>query len=533
MMRTPSKILILAAAALFCAPAQAPADILTLTSGLVVEGIVCERGDKVDVQVPEGSFTYRRDVVKSIVRKAGALQDYQTRRAAVKPTDAEGIYQLGLFCEKNALAVPASLEFARAAQVNPRHEGAHLKLGHIREGDLWYSESDYQSHQGNLRVDGMWVSRDVAAAREELRQMESATRAVAVRSYYERLARQEAAAAANSDTSACGSSISVKSAGPWIQDSLWSTGQHLHIVFADGTPEQQADVKAIAPEWTKYANLTFDFGTATADFSQDDVRISFQGSGSHSALGRQALGAARSGQVSMQLSTATHGGSPKAWRRTILHEFGHLLGLLHEHQNPRAKIRWNEQYVTQYLSKNGMSAAEARDNVLTTAGGEGKDFDPKSIMLYYLPRESNLDGVEFSWNTELSPMDQEVAAGLYPGRGGSSGPAAAAMAAAPPPDNRDLARMSNAAAALRRDVASLKSVLAASTPAPGSRAARDLDQRLQGLEDTLMQMAGAYARRVAVPVERQRAMVLTSLAANLTRLRDEVLALRRERRSRG
>ena len=32
-------------------------------------------------------------------------------------------------------------------------------------------------------------------------------------------------------------------------------------------------------------------------------------------------------------------------RRVVLHEFGHALGLIHEHQNPEGGIEWNEPAV--------------------------------------------------------------------------------------------------------------------------------------------------------------------------------------------
>ena len=510
--------------------AASRADILTLTSGLVVEGIVRERGDKVDVQVPEGLLIYRRDVVKSIQRKASALQEYQSRRAQVRANDAEALYELGLFCLSRGMPVPAAQEFEAAIRADPKHANAHLKLGHIQDGDLWYSESDYQSHMGNVRADGQWLSRDVAAARAEIRMMESDARSGAVRAYYERLARQEAQGASERDPSACGG-INAKSAGTWLSDSLWAPGQNIRVAFADGTPEQQESVRQIAPEWCRYANLTFDFAQATADTSLDDVRVSFTGTGSHSMLGRQSVAYAHAGQVTTVLNWATHSATARHWRRTVLHEFGHTLGLLHEHQNPNAKLHWNEQYVTQYLAKSGMSEAEARANVLETQGGAGKDFDPQSIMLYAMPKESNTDGVQLSWNTELSPMDKQVAAALYPGRDG--GPARPAASAATPVDNRDLVRLGNATAALRRDLVSVRALLAA--PPHGPRSEADQELRLRGIEGAYGMVRSAFARRVqsGAPVDANRAAALNSISQSLYALANEVISLRRERRSRG
>ena len=38
------------------------------------------------------------------------------------------------------------------------------------------------------------------------------------------------------------------------------------------------------------------------------------------------------------------------YRRVVLHEFGHALGLAHEHQSPGVAIPWNEQKVYDLLS---------------------------------------------------------------------------------------------------------------------------------------------------------------------------------------
>lgn len=515
MMRSAFLFLVLAAAL--------RADVLTLTSGLKVEGIVVERGDKVDVQVPEGLFSYRRDVVQKIERKASALQQYRDARARVNPKDAEALYQLGLWCASRGMPVPAAQEFERATRANPHHVGAHQRLGHVQDGELWYSESDYQSHLGNVRLDGQWLSRDVAAARGELRQMESEARFTAVRAYYERLARQEAAQGA--DPSSCGGSAK---AGPWLNDMLWAPGQRIRCVFADGTPEQQAEVARCASEWCQYASVTFDFAPAGADTSLDDVRITFQGTGAHSMIGRSSVAYARAGQATIVLNQATHGANPRAWRRTILHEFGHALGLLHEHQNPRAKIKWNEQAVTAYLARSGMDEQQTRENVLTTAGGDGKDFDPASIMLYALPREATQDGMVFSYNTDLSPMDKEVIASLYPGRDGPV-PARATPAVAPV-DNRDLSRLSGALAALRRDAAGVRAMFAKPVER-GTRAEADQEQRLKGLEDATRMLHVSFMRRASAQtrIDQQRAAGLSALSKGLFAFVNEVLAIRRVR----
>jgi len=41
--------------------------------------------------------------------------------------------------------------------------------------------------------------------------------------------------------------------------------------------------------------------------------------------------------------------SDKDYKQVVLHEFGHALGLIHEHQSPATKIKWNKDYVYWYF----------------------------------------------------------------------------------------------------------------------------------------------------------------------------------------
>jgi hypothetical protein len=399
----------------------ASADIITLDGGMTVDGIVTERGDKVEVRIGEGTLFYRKDVVRSIKRTASALGEFEQRRAALKPGDAEGHYQLGLWCETRKLMVPARAMFDRAVAIAPKHAGANERLGNTLVGGEWFKEFDYQESRGNVRVRGGWLPREVARARDELVRMDNEARAGAIEAYYLRLQRE--AQASSAQASGCGADLSPSSAGPWIADTLWPTGSKLRIVFQDGTPERIEQVKTIASEWTRHANLDFDFAPLSEDASQDDIRITFAGVGAHSQLGRNSIAYARRKEPSMTLNPVSHATSPEAWRRTILHEFGHALGFLHEHQNPNRNFQWNEEAVQKHFAQFGMSKQEIEDNVLkspvqgqATAPG-GKQFDPDSIMMYALPKETNSAGVATRWNTQLSPVDRETAAALYPGRG--------------------------------------------------------------------------------------------------------------------
>lgn len=87
--------------------------------------------------------------------------------------------------------------------------------------------------------------------------------------------------------------------------------------------------------------------------------------------------------------------------RTVLHEFCHVLGMVHEHQNPRAnslKIDHDKLYVwckTAY----GWSRERTFNNILRPYAQEqlnGSEFDAHSIMLYHFPKILLIDETEVS-----------------------------------------------------------------------------------------------------------------------------------------
>lgn len=492
-------------------------DTVILTSGLCVEGIATQKGDKIEVRVPEGTLTFRRDVVRQIKTGAGPLNEYDRRLAALGPKDAAGHYQLALYCETHRLDGLAKTQLEQTVKLDPAHAGAHRKLGHTLVGKEWLCEFDYQQSRGNVRMDGVWLTHDLATARTELRRVDSEARAAAVEAYLRRMAAQEdEERPAAGMVRTCDAVASAKTAGPWLADALWPAGSHVKVAFGDGTPALWMTVQAIASEWSQHANLDFDFAPATGDASHDDIRVTFAQEGSWSRIGRQSLEAARAGQPSMCLNPITHGATPTAWRRTVLHEFGHALGMLHEHQNPNRTFHFNEQATRALMAKQGMSAEQIDTNLFATygsAGAGGKQFDPASIMLYALPPEATVEGVKMTWNTELSSTDKQVAAALYPGRGNAGALAdavAADRAGVPPDDNRDIGHLTAALAALERDHHQLYDAPAADAAA--GREVADRAAREDGHNATLLQYRAVLERKCQKPGRADRTAKLRALA---------------------
>ena len=158
----------------------------------------------------------------------------------------------------------------------------------------------------------------------------------------------------------------------------WLNGSNLRIRFMDSDQAQQDMVRSIAPEWCEHANLTFEF----TDHPRAEIRVTFDpNDGAWSYVGTD------NAEIPLHAATLNLGWQDKS---VILHEFGHMIGLSHEHQNLDGGIIWDEAAVIRDLSgpPNFWDEATIRHNVLNKYRADqlhGTDFDRQSIMLYAFP----------------------------------------------------------------------------------------------------------------------------------------------------
>lgn len=105
---------------------------------------------------------------------------------------------------------------------------------------------------------------------------------------------------------------------------------------------------------------------------------------------------------------------------TVLHEFGHALGLIHEHQNPRGNsIQWDEKKLYDWAAKTQhWTSSVTYANIVKKYSLDqvnGSLFDPESIMLYFFPGSLTLDNRGTRQNMRLSSYDVWYISQLYPG----------------------------------------------------------------------------------------------------------------------
>ena len=105
---------------------------------------------------------------------------------------------------------------------------------------------------------------------------------------------------------------------------------------------------------------------------------------------------------------------------TVLHEFGHILGMIHEHQSPFGKpINWNKNEVIKWAQETqGWNEEETQKNILDKYDKtmiNGSDFDPLSVMLYFFPPKLTINHRGTQQNLRLSADDVIWIEKTYPG----------------------------------------------------------------------------------------------------------------------
>lgn len=173
-------------------------------------------------------------------------------------------------------------------------------------------------------------------------------------------------------------------------------------------------VKNAANQWLPHINLKFEFVSG----EEGDVRISYRplSQPAGSDLGTNARDTLP-GEPNMHLPADP---TDPDFEKTVIHEFGHMLGAHHAHQHPDSNIPWNVPHTYAYYGRQGLSENSVRSNILPLPRSDAYSllpYDGDSIMHYHIGPEVTDGSWAQSESHSLSEGDKAWASNAYPRTG--------------------------------------------------------------------------------------------------------------------
>ncbi|KAK7941453.1 uncharacterized protein PG986_013840 [Apiospora aurea] len=193
---------------------------------------------------------------------------------------------------------------------------------------------------------------------------------------------------------------------------LWpDEKEFLKVRFLNGPREYKELVEKLVTEHynTLPMRIRFVF-LGSADASASDIRIRFGSHGSYSSVGLDCASVPQS-EPTMNLDLDYT--DRDYVQHTILHEFGHALGLWHEHQHPRCGFRWQRFMID--VSQPHFDLNFERIQLGPKAAKERlTPYDEKSIMHYPIEVGETIDMNKYvPVNKVLSSGDKRVLSRMY------------------------------------------------------------------------------------------------------------------------
>ncbi|WP_162914253.1 hypothetical protein [Taklimakanibacter lacteus] len=229
---------------------------------------------------------------------------------------------------------------------------------------------------------------------------------------------------------------SEQAKGIYRNTTLWGPNYpKLRVCFFEGSQALRDAVANAASEWAaETTSIRLDFGkpgkrrSCQPDGSgaEMQIRVSFSKDGYWSHIGQNSVVFAAQNEPSLNLGgylgitqLSDYG------KGTVRHEFGHALGIEHEHQNPKGgcddEYNWKRVYSYLQGPPNNWTK-ETIDWNLRQASGEDLQltkFDRKSVMLYQFPADFYRKGAKSKCfvareSTRVSAGDRALLALMYP-----------------------------------------------------------------------------------------------------------------------
>ncbi|KAF2407710.1 Astacin (Peptidase family M12A) [Pseudomonas antarctica] len=199
--------------------------------------------------------------------------------------------------------------------------------------------------------------------------------------------------------------------GVALPNKTWPQHSVLTISLLNMTTKQKGLVKHNINKWAPYTNLYFKF----TDRANGDIRIAADNNASSgwSKIGTDAK------EVPLHKATMSIGFncSPTELAAMIQHEFGHGLGLKHEHQHPERTLDLNKQSIYLEYELQGEFPWQADHNLIQKLPANKvtvSPYDKDSIMHYGFAASRLNSGDPVPHTEQLSAGDKHFMQTLYP-----------------------------------------------------------------------------------------------------------------------
>jgi Astacin (Peptidase family M12A) len=215
----------------------------------------------------------------------------------------------------------------------------------------------------------------------------------------------------------------------------------LRVCFYGGGQEARETIRDLASEWEQPDNsIRFDWGKKgfrdcekTAAKRLMHIRVAFSEPGYYSMVGTGSILMPDRAANSMNLEGFGAMSRDEIMSKydgylagTVRHEFGHAIGLNHEHQSPKASCEkdfdWDSIYKEFEGPPNNWDKATIDSNLRQESDPDivSTKYDPLSIMKYYYDAKMFKNGDKSACytegeNKEISALDRKTVAFMYPG----------------------------------------------------------------------------------------------------------------------
>ncbi len=155
------------------------ADIIHLKNGRKLEGVILsDDGRQIRLKTNFGEVTVKHSDIARVEKRKTPIDEHQARRAALQADDAEGHYQLALFCRENGLKKFEKELYRETLKINDQHPGANEAVGNVKYEGVWMTPAERERRlssaadaemraKGLVPYDGEWVTPEDKAKLEQ------------------------------------------------------------------------------------------------------------------------------------------------------------------------------------------------------------------------------------------------------------------------------------------------------------------------------------------------------------------------------